>query len=326
MIKKLKFFAVLVLIYYSSILNASQNTQLSNSNKFYNLFNQITTNLNLYIANFGNDNNPGTIELPFKSLEKAVDVVQKADGQYFSIFLRKGLYQINKSINISLLNNKHLIISNYQNEKVEIIGGIKLDNNKFHKVIDETIKGRLSKKSLNNIYETNLKEQGINDFGTIKKYYTYSSFPTSLELFSNDVPLTLAGWPNSSLLSVEKVLQRGAWKDSLNPIFNYTGNRPETWVSTNDKFVWGHFAEEWTYECLPIDKFDFNKKNIYLKDKTSNASSGIFSSTDVSTGNIANGRSVRGYYYFNILEELDTVGEWYLNRSDANLYLWPNSS
>ena len=40
---------------------------------------------------------------------------------------------------------------------------------------------------------------------------------------------------------------------------------------------------------------------------------------------VASGRDFQQYIALNILEELDSPGEWYLDRSEGILYFWPPS-
>ena len=41
------------------------------------------------------------------------------------------------------------------------------------------------------------------------------------------------------------------------------------------------------------------------------------------SGSTCRALSLRGYYAYNLLEELDQPGEWYLDRSTGTLYLYP---
>ena len=80
-----------------------------------------------YVAVNGNDNNPGTIVKPLKTLHMALDKVATAKTKKVSILLRAGKYAPGKTIEITpgLLNNHQLEISAYNNEKVIVSGALK---------------------------------------------------------------------------------------------------------------------------------------------------------------------------------------------------------
>lgn len=69
----------------------------------------------IYIATNGIDSNPGTIELPLKTIPAAVSLAQAGD----TIFVRGGVYTLISTITISkngTANNRHFLIA-YQNER-----------------------------------------------------------------------------------------------------------------------------------------------------------------------------------------------------------------
>lgn len=273
----------------------------------------------LYVSNFGNDANQGTFESPFQTLKHAIDVAKISDKRNVSIILRGGAYQIIATIPIVGLNDKELIITNYENEKVNIIGGVQLDYKKFHKITDKSIRSRFYSKIVDNIYMTNLRDCGVTDYGALKAFsWALPSFPTALELFYNDVPLTIARWPNNSFLEIGDVLERGSFKDSVMPKIRFSFDRPYHWFSKSNIWAWGHMNSGYCYDNIPLDSIDLKKKEFNFGAK---ASYGLIKSTNQDALN-----KVRGYYLYNILEELDTAGEWYLDRSNGNIFIYPSSS
>lgn len=74
-----------------------------------------------YVSSSGNDSNSGTIEFPFKTIEKAVSQVSDND----TINICKGVYYYSK---LNLSNRKNIVIKNNNIEKVEL-HGTKLTSN-----------------------------------------------------------------------------------------------------------------------------------------------------------------------------------------------------
>ncbi|MEP7106766.1 MAG: right-handed parallel beta-helix repeat-containing protein [Ferruginibacter sp.] len=81
----------------------------------------------IFVAPNGDDNNPGTLLSPFKTLNRALGKVAAANGNKVSVYLRAGKYEPAKTIEITpaLLNNHSLEIAGYNNEIVVISGAVK---------------------------------------------------------------------------------------------------------------------------------------------------------------------------------------------------------
>ncbi len=275
-----------------------------------------------YIALNGDDANPGSLDRPFKTLDAAWQAIQQNAAEKATVFFRKGVYSIDKGIVLSedgQKTHKDITFSNYNNEPVSITGGVTLHNTGFSKVTDPGILKRLPAEARNQVYVMDLRQEGISDFGTMKNNGIKAPLlPAALELFYNDLPLTIARWPNSGLLPIGTVMQRKTANDD--PGFMMDNDRYTRWAESPDIWVAGQFAVGYASDNIPIDSIDHTNKTLYLKQTPSYS---IYSSTDKSSGQIAGARKIRGYYFYNILEELDTPGEWWLDRQTGKLYLWP---
>ena len=81
------------------------------------LFLIITFNINAdnyFVSPNGNDSNSGTIQKPFKTINKALTVLNSGDTLYF----REGIYPYGNKITISGEKDKPITFEPYQNEKV----------------------------------------------------------------------------------------------------------------------------------------------------------------------------------------------------------------
>eukprot|EP01084_Bolivina_argentea_P125115 221704_1 len=90
------------------------------------------SDINIYIdINNGNDiTNNGSIKYPFKSIQYALYYITKIPNNinlFKHLILRKGKYHIHKTINFLNIKHSNLLITNYNNELVEISGAIKLN-------------------------------------------------------------------------------------------------------------------------------------------------------------------------------------------------------
>jgi len=138
--------------------------------------------------------------------------------------------------------------------------------------------------------------------------------PLPCELYVNGVRCTLARYPNGedNFLKTGKVLDPGDTSDVRNPrggtfqMDAKTARRAATWGDDSDIWMFGYFSYDWCDASTRVKSFDF--------------SSGSLTTEHASAYEYNAGRH---YYFFNILEELDAPGEWYLDRGTGLLYFWP---
>ena len=288
-----------------------------------------------FVANSGNDANPGSIARPFKTIDAAFSAFKMSSFTAVTIFLRGGVYTVGPTgfiiSEVKKDSIRSLNFSSYNNEVVTITGGIQLDNTKFQKVSDPPILNRLTERARSHVFVTRMDLQGVSNFGVMNNYGTKSpiNVASALELFCNHSPLTLARWPNvisstrDSLLPIGRVVQY-LKTPTADPAFLYSYDRPGRWAASVSQGKWaskwiaGYFAFGYTDDNVPVDSI--NSNTLYLNVFPTY---GLYSSSDMSSGQIGQARHMRGYYFYNVLEELDTAGEWYLDSANKMLYVWP---
>ena len=81
-----------------------------------------------YVSLQGNDNNPGTLAKPFRSLNVALSHIDNLKEKEIVIFVRGGKYYLDTTLQITsdLLKDHPLRITSYKTEKVIICGARKL--------------------------------------------------------------------------------------------------------------------------------------------------------------------------------------------------------
>ena len=159
-----------------------------------------------------------------------------------------------------------------------------------------------------------LKQLGITDWGKIgQRGYGYSGYPTNpwTDLYVAGQPMQLARWPNDSWLKIGDVIQGdiNSENSSQPGQFTYEGERPRTWQSLDDVWMFGAWGHLWEGTGVQVAAIDLDRHLISTKQR---ATYGF--------------RSGYPYYFFNVLEELDQPGEWYLDRTQGVVYLFPPGS
>ena len=280
-----------------------------------------------FIAIDGDDNNSGSIESPFATLEKARDVIRSNIENNnlpqggCKVWLREGTYERENVFELnekdSGLENSPIVYSSYPNEEVRISGGKRLDNSLVNKISDPDIKERIiHKEALDNIYQIDLKKAGITNYGEMElRGFARSYKNASLEIFINDEAMHLARWPNVEKLPLGAIVDPGSGVRYPEDVlinkpgtFSYDYDRPEKWKEASEIWLSGIFANGWADDQINVKQIDTEKKIIEL------ASSHMYK--------LRSGHNYHKYFAFNLLEELDTTGEFFIDRESGRLYFY----
>lgn len=197
--------------------------------------------------------------------------------------------------------NSPVIYRAYKTDTVTLSGGRKLDS---FGPIPREIAGRLvSEEARARVVVCDLKAAGITDYGTLKRIgFGLSGSPAPLEVFADGKPLTLARWPNDDWARIAAV---PAGKDGGK--FSYDGDRPRQWKFHDDIWVHGYWTWDWADSCEKVLSLNLETKEI----------------TTVPPHGVYGYKEGARYFVFNLLEELDQPGEYYLDRATGKLYVWP---
>jgi len=265
--------------------------------------------IEFFVSPQGNDINPGTKALPFETFEAARDAVRTSDHrQQRIVWLRGGVYELDSPLILTAEDSgspgKPVVYRAWPREKVRIVGGKQVIG--WQPVVDRATLRRLVPEARSQVLQVDLKAIGIEQYGTPKG--------GGLELFFDDKPMTPARWPNEGFVKIAGLVEpdtvnvRGT-KGSKTGKFMYAGDRAKRWAEENDVWVHGYWFWDWSDERHKVESIDTEKRII-----------------SVAAPYHGYGYRVGQWFYaMNILAELDTPGEWYLDRKTGILYFWPPS-
>ncbi len=259
-----------------------------------------------FVSPQGNDANPGTKVRPFKTLEAARNAVRLADrNQETIVWLREGVYELASPLTLTEEDSggpgKPVVYRACRGERVRIVGGRQIAG--WKPITDQAILERLDPDARSQVLQVDLKAAGIEDYGTAKG--------GGLELFFNDKPMTPARWPNEGFVKIAGLVEpdtvnvRGT-KGSKTGKFMYEGDRPRRWLQENDAWVHGYWFWDWSDERHRIESIVAEKRIISVMPPYHRYGY----------------RKGQWFYAMNILAELDSPGEWYLDRETGILYFW----
>jgi hypothetical protein len=282
------------------------------------------TNLyRLYISPNGNDRDNGSIEKPLKTLEAARDLVRilkniAVGDTKFEIIFREGVYSFKKTIEFNEKDKGTFIYpieyKANENEKVVFTGGIEIDCNLFKKVNDKAVFSLLKSDIIRkNLVYINLFKLGISNYGNMKFHgFNRPIQIAPMELFYNDKPMQLAQYPNSKgeFIKISSVIDTGSvprYGDLSNRGASFIADdeQIERWTSAKDLWVQGMFGTIWADDFLKVSELDSKKR--------------IFKTSKPHVYGVSGGH----FKAINLIEELDTVGEYYIDREKGILYFLP---
>ncbi len=288
--------------------------------------------LYLYIAPNGNDTNQGSIEQPLATIEKARDIIrEKRDNGEITdtvkVFLRKGVYPIRKTITFSEKDtgtkDAPVEIKSFKGEEVTLTGGFSILSSAFVPIVNDSILNRIVDSTARlKIVQVDLKSLGIKDFGKFKQHgFSTSILPAPMELFINDKPMVLAKWPNNGIAHITKVIDTGSIPyendfSNTGGIIEFNYDRAKYWKKADNIWLWGYFGAGYADDNLGVEYIDLQNKTIKLKHAS------MFGIKKSDPDEEWAGRII-GYYAYNLLEEIDMPGEYFIDHKTGILYLYP---
>lgn len=283
----------------------------------------------IYVATDGNDANAGTIDAPLATLEAAVAQARAArkagtvPAGGIRIYLREGSYLRTQPLSLTKEDSgtaeSPLIFSSYPGEKAVITGGVTVKGSDFSLLSDADKISKLSSDAKGKIYTVDLKKFGITELLEAK--------PSMMALF-NDQSLRLARWPNEGYYEVPRVIDSGThlrlYGEDKNPpdspnyippeeqkndpgIIQYDANNISKWSNLDDIRLEGYWGVLWSTDILKISKLDTEKKTITFDRAT------MYSVV----------QNIARFYAYNVFEEIDAPGEYYIDADTLTMYLYP---
>ena len=285
----------------------------------------------LYVSPQGRDDWSGKLNKPnraqtdgpFATLARARDAVRelKAQGGLppggVTVLVADGVYQQAQSLQLVAEDSGTaqcpITYRGMGKARPRLTGGCPVPPDAFTPLRDEAVLARLLPETRAHVVTADLKALGLTDLGQFPP--RYRGAPAVPELFCNDERMTLARWPNTGWATVAQIIESGSIprtgdKGAKGGIFTYSGDAPGRWRIADGVWLQGYWCFDWFDETIQIKSLDPQTKQIELAQPT------VYG---VKQGN----PSPRRYRALNVLEELDSPGEYYLDRPAGKLYFWP---
>ena len=286
----------------------------------------------LYVAPTGDDSHSGDRERPLATLVGARDAVAAilADEGHpeggGTVLFAGGVYPITQRVTFGAQHagtaDAPIVFRAQEGHEPQFSGAVTLDPSDFRPVTDRDVLERIPEEARDHVRVLNLSDYGIDPGQHFARGHSihFKSWlprgPETPELIFNHQPLTLARWPNEGFTQFAEIIDAGSrpprgsrpedHEDYRLPVLGYDDPRMDRWATATDAWLHGYWGNEWSDQTIPIKSVVPEDRTIALKH----------------TSSYGINREHR-YFVFNLLEELELPGEWYLDRQNMKLYLYP---
>ena len=278
-----------------------------------------------YVAEDGDDSADGSAGTPLRTIEEALMRVSGLGGA--KIVVRDGDYDLSRSV---VIGEEHsgtatspLIITSEGERKPRISASFSIPVSSFRPVPEGRMRRRLKPDAAEHVVCSDLRKLGITEYGSVANFIREYFAVSGSSLIINSVPRDLARYPNADedLLRVGRIIS-GAAEGPDNPStwdsfagketvweFELQDDRPFSWEKRDDIWLYGGLGFEWWRRFAQIGSFS----------KETNTVRGTrpFDRYPIRNTDSNN------YFFLNVFEELDAPGEWYIDRDEGVLYVYP---
>lgn len=293
-----------------------------------------------HVAVDGDDAGDGSRQAPFATLERARDAIRALRTGAglppggVTVWVHSGVYHRDSTFVLTAEDSgtpEAPIVYRGAGEDggARLLGGVRLPAAVFQPVTAPAVLERLDEAARGEVVQADLRAAGIADPGSYPiRFRGAARVP---EVFFRNRRMQVARWPNEGWTTVERVVERGARpRDRGSNIgvggvprqpgqdedwdrpgtIQYQGDRPARWNIERGVWLNGYWCYDWYDEALKVRDIDLDQRHITFE---------IAHFYGVGGGN----RGPRRFYAFNLLEELDQPGEYYLDPDTLILYFWP---
>lgn len=276
-----------------------------------------------YVSPNGNDSYSGEEASPLKTLEVVKAKIRsnpQRGKKKIDVIFEEGYYNFSDTVEFTSKDSgsKEFPVTYKAREGRNVVfeGGVELSYADANIVTDEDVLKRLNSDIKDKIKVIDLKKYGVEKIPEQLRQDPYLTNPYSpLRFYIDEKEISLSRWPNDDeWVKTGKIIDPGvpheagrAAFDGRGGTFEYRDERIESWATFEDVWVYGQFAVEWAPNATPIKSVDKEKNSL------------------TTVYNAPYAYSVNAlYYYFNVLEELDSEGEFYVDKKTCKLYFYDN--
>jgi len=268
----------------------------------------------LHVSPTGNDQNDGSESKPFRTVERARNAVRDLMRKSplprggAKILIAGGEYSAREPLTLTTVDSgtaeAPVVYQAEPGQTPVFRGGVRVAG--WKSIADAQMREKLDPSVRDRVLQADVKALGVTDLGDA------TDLRRRPELFVDGVPQTLARWPNEGFVKTGEILGADTFaqwgiqgcKDGK---FQYVEDRPSRWLDEPDARLYGYWFWDWYEEYQKVSQIDAGARAFTLAKPYSNYGY----------------RKDQRYYATNLFREIDSPGEWYLDRRTGVLYWLP---
>lgn len=251
-----------------------------------------------------------TIHLDGKDGGKGLKAaVESCKGSPAEIILACGDYYLEETI---FLDSQFHDLVIRGEDGARLIGGKKLSH--WRAVSDPEILNRIDEGVRDKVLVCDLGENGVMEAGEFsRRGFVADYHPSHAELFIDQRPLSISQYPKKG----NYLLISGYVKEIVNECeekigapesgFHYDDDRPSKWAPSNDIWMHGYWCWDWANTYEHVTMLDTKTRTV----------------CDAPPHCIRGFKPGQRFFFLNILEEVNTPGDYYIDRQTMKLYFYP---
>jgi len=307
--------------------------------------------LTIYVDVNAENSGDGSESSPFKTIQEAQAKIREIKAGAglptggITVLVKEGEYKLDSAITFteedSGTEDCPITYVSESEFGAVLSGGLILSASDFEPINEDEKSLLIDSDAKERVVKVDLTKYGLDveDWGllysrgsTWSSNYDNAVGPEESEIFINGNRQTLARYPNEGFISIKEVIDTGISHEYYgDPNFNSSGvvtlahenynvrnpqggiftvneevqKRMSLWSSLENIWTFGYYKWQWSYATPPVKTIDIANATVEL---------GQTVSYGVSIG--------APFYFYNIFDELDTEGEYYIDRVNGILYLY----
>ena len=269
----------------------------------------------IYVSPNGSDDGDGSKEHPFATLTRARDEVRKIKKSGLpeggiTVSVMGGRYQSPSLLTLSSEDSGKagapIRYVAYGDSEPIFSGSVPLDPGDF-KPVSSSVRNVLRGDAKDNVLMIDLTKYGVTS-NTLRylPIGVTNKGPANVEFYADRENYALARYPNGEEILLPTGFVGDRSRNITMKLSDEAAARVKGWSSTKDIYVLGIFTLEWEDTAAKA---------------TINASAGTVTLPGVNGQSVGSGDA--RFCFYNVLDELDEPGEWYLDRDKCILYVYP---
>ncbi|MGN0852267.1 MAG: right-handed parallel beta-helix repeat-containing protein [Kiritimatiellia bacterium] len=274
----------------------------------------------------------GSAARPWPGVQQALDGIRAArkagtvgPGEPVEILLAPGDYWVGSGLRLTAADSgtagAPVVWRPAAEGAVRLLGGVRVPASRFRKVESADVLARLPAEARGKVFVADVSDLCPREVPALAD--AFGGRPAAPMLFVGHRLGTLARWPNADYTAFSQAVDWGGVLRTRpdggtvrSPgAFVYSDPRAKRWDFAAGVWMNGYWTHDWDNHSVRAAAYGTENGTNDVIRLAANIPYGIMGGTW--------GRKSRRFYVFNLLEELDSPGEWYLDRTRKLLYLQP---